>query len=47
MTNVGRYVYVCGGTTGFVYNMDLHRLDIHTGVWEHLTVHSKYTPDSR
>ncbi|CAC5418284.1 Kelch domain-containing protein 10 [Mytilus coruscus] len=47
MARVGKDVFVCGGTTGFVYNMDIHRLDIYTGVWEHLPVHSKYTPSSR
>lgn len=47
MARLGKDVYVCGGTTGFVYNMDIHRLDIYTGVWEKLQVHSKYTPSSR
>lgn len=47
MARLGKDVYVCGGTTGFVYNMDIHRLDIYTGVWEKLQVQSKYTPSSR
>lgn len=34
MTIVGRYLYVFGGTTGWEYNADLHRLDMTRWVWE-------------
>jgi N-acetylneuraminic acid mutarotase len=28
------YMYVIGGTTGYEYSADVHRLDMRTGVWE-------------
>lgn len=30
----GIYLYTVGGTTGFNYTADVHRLDLKTGVWE-------------
>jgi hypothetical protein len=30
----GLYLYTVGGTTGYEYNADVHRLDLRTGVWE-------------
>jgi hypothetical protein len=30
----GPYLYTVGGTTGFDYTADVHRLDLRTGVWE-------------
>ena len=27
------YFYVVGGTTGYIYNTDVHRLDLRTCVW--------------
>uniref|UniRef100_A0A0A9Z0Q3 Kelch domain-containing protein 10 n=1 Tax=Lygus hesperus TaxID=30085 RepID=A0A0A9Z0Q3_LYGHE len=30
----GKYMYVFGGTTGFSYSSDVHRLDLQTMVWE-------------
>ncbi|XP_071082314.1 kelch domain-containing protein 10-like [Haliotis cracherodii] len=49
MLLIGRYLYVCGGTTGFVYNMDVHRLSLDTLVWEKLSSdqESPSDPDGR
>lgn len=33
----GRYLYTVGGTDGYVYSMDVYRLDLRTRVWEKLT----------
>ncbi|XP_034950263.1 kelch domain-containing protein 10 homolog [Chelonus insularis] len=30
----GPYLYTVGGTTGFEYSCDIHRIDLRTGVWE-------------
>lgn len=30
------YLYVFGGTTGYLYSTDLHRLDLTTREWTHL-----------
>lgn len=34
----GKYLYTVGGTDGFVYSMDVYRLDLQTRVWEKLTM---------
>ena len=34
MTCIKSHLYVYGGTTGFVYNTELHRLDLSNFVWE-------------
>ena len=34
MACINSHLYVYGGTTGFVYNTELHRLDLNTFVWE-------------
>ena len=31
---IGPYLYVYGGTTGWVYCSDVHRCHVQTGVWE-------------
>nr|KAG5701674.1 hypothetical protein BaRGS_027832 [Batillaria attramentaria] len=28
------YLYIVGGTTGYIYNSDVHRLDLRTCQWE-------------
>ncbi|KAK3103056.1 hypothetical protein FSP39_016129, partial [Pinctada imbricata] len=44
---LGTNLYVCGGTSGFVYDLDVHRLDLQSRVWKKLPVLSRYIPDSR
>lgn len=36
MVIVNGYLYVFGGTTGYLYSTDLHRLDLTTREWAHL-----------
>lgn len=36
MTIINGYLYVFGGTTGYLYSTDLHRLDLATREWTHL-----------
>uniref|UniRef100_A0A3B4BH81 Kelch domain-containing protein 10 n=1 Tax=Periophthalmus magnuspinnatus TaxID=409849 RepID=A0A3B4BH81_9GOBI len=36
MIIVNGYLYVFGGTTGYLYSTDLHRLDLSTREWTHL-----------
>ncbi|KAK6318134.1 hypothetical protein J4Q44_G00114250 [Coregonus suidteri] len=36
MAIINGYLYVFGGTTGYVYSTDLHRLDLTTREWTHL-----------
>ncbi|CAK8689337.1 kelch domain-containing protein 10-like [Clavelina lepadiformis] len=36
MVFIGQYLYIYGGTTGYEYNTDLHRLNLKTFVWENL-----------
>uniref|UniRef100_A0AAY5K541 Kelch domain-containing protein 10 n=1 Tax=Esox lucius TaxID=8010 RepID=A0AAY5K541_ESOLU len=36
MVIINGYLYVFGGTTGYVYSTDLHRLDLTTREWTHL-----------
>ena len=31
------YLYVVGGTTGFQYSIDVHRLDLEHRTWEQLS----------
>ncbi|KAK7102646.1 kelch domain-containing protein 10-like [Littorina saxatilis] len=31
---LGKHFYLVGGTTGFIYNTDVHRLDLETGTWQ-------------
>ena len=47
MTLVDRYIYTIGGTTGFEYNMDIHRFDLTTCNWELVKADGKYIPDPR
>jgi len=46
MTIVGQYLYVFGGTTGWEYNADLHRLDMSRWVWEVVKANNE-PPDGR
>ncbi|MGH0127855.1 UNVERIFIED_CONTAM: hypothetical protein FKN15_032524, partial [Acipenser sinensis] len=36
MAIINGYLYVFGGTTGYIYSTDLHRLDLNTREWIHL-----------
>lgn len=36
MVIINGFLYVFGGTTGYIYSTDLHRLDLTTRVWIHL-----------
>lgn len=36
MIIINGYLYVFGGTTGYLYSTDLHRLDLSTREWTHL-----------
>lgn len=36
MIIINGYLYVFGGTTGYLYSTDLHRLDLATREWTHL-----------
>lgn len=36
MIIISGYLYVFGGTTGYLYSTDLHRLDLTTRDWTHL-----------
>lgn len=36
MAIINGYLYVFGGTTGYLYSTDLHRLDLTTREWTHL-----------
>ncbi|KAK0134605.1 Kelch domain-containing protein 10 [Merluccius polli] len=36
MVIINGYLYVFGGTTGYFYSTDLHRLDLSTRIWVHL-----------
>ena len=35
---IDKYLYTCGGTTGWEYNIDVRRLDLSTHEWELLDV---------
>ncbi|XP_041349835.1 kelch domain-containing protein 10-like [Gigantopelta aegis] len=49
MLLIDDYLYVCGGTTGWIYNIDVHRLNLRTLVWEKLSPKtvSDCDPDGR
>jgi hypothetical protein len=34
----GLCLYTVGGTTGFDYTADIHRLDLRTGIWEEVYI---------
>ena len=45
---VGKYFYVFGGTTGWEYNAEVHRLDIETYCWEKILPEGKTkSPEGR
>jgi len=46
MTVLGSSLYVFGGTTGWEYNADLHRLDLTSFMWDFVEV-SGLRPDGR
>lgn len=44
------YLYTIGGTTGFAYTCDIHRLDLKTGIWEDVYIcqgNGEYEPPGR
>lgn len=43
MVIINGFLYVFGGTTGYIYSTDLHRLDLTTREWMHLKPNN--TPD--
>ncbi|CAK6972563.1 kelch domain-containing protein 10-like [Scomber scombrus] len=49
MVIINGYLYVFGGTTGYLYSTDLHRLDLTTREWTHLKPHNAPTdlPEER
>ena len=49
MVIINGYLYVFGGTTGYLYSTDLHRLDLTTREWTHLKPHNTPTdlPEER
>lgn len=47
MTQVGHCIYIVGGTCGYVYDIDVHKLDLRTLSWEEIPSKSKYQPQAR
>ncbi|XP_045166650.2 kelch domain-containing protein 10-like [Mercenaria mercenaria] len=47
MTQVGSCIYIVGGTCGYVYDCDVHKLDLRSLVWEEIPAKSKYLPEPR
>ncbi|KAJ8301763.1 hypothetical protein KUTeg_020750 [Tegillarca granosa] len=47
MTVVGKDLLIVGGTSGWMYNMDVHKLDLQTAKWEKLVNTSRFSPESR
>lgn len=47
MTQVGHCVYIVGGTCGYIYDSDVHKLDLKTLTWEEIPAKSKYLPEAR
>ncbi|XP_034231611.1 kelch domain-containing protein 10 [Thrips palmi] len=46
----GQWLYTMGGTTGFVYNSDVHRFNLRTSVWEEVYICkglSRHEPEGR
>lgn len=41
MTLVGKSLYVIGGTTGYEYSIDVHKLDLNSLIWEELETSEK------
>ncbi|XP_072038141.1 kelch domain-containing protein 10-like isoform X2 [Amphiura filiformis] len=39
---IKNHLYVFGGTTGWQYTSDVHRVDLHTGEWEKLFNHAEH-----
>ena len=40
MALINGSLYVFGGTTGYIYSTDLHKLDLNTMVWTQLKPHT-------
>ena len=47
LTKIGKHMYVCGGTSGYTYDLHIHRLDLQTLTWEELPAQSSFIPESR
>lgn len=47
LTKIGKHMYVCGGTSGYTYDLHIHRLDLQTLTWEELPAQSNFVPESR
>lgn len=47
MTLVDSCIYIIGGTCGYVYDLSIHKFDLHTRKWEQVTPNSKYIPEPR
>ncbi|KAL4226679.1 Kelch domain-containing protein 10 [Mactra antiquata] len=47
MVRHGNYLYVMGGTCGFVYDSDVHQLNLKTMEWKDIPVNSDYKPEAR
>ncbi|XP_074645781.1 kelch domain-containing protein 10-like [Tubulanus polymorphus] len=47
LTVVGKYIYMFGGTTGFEYSDDVHKLDLETFIWERIPIDDRKPPDNR
>lgn len=43
MTLHDKYIYIFGGTTGYIYNSDLYRLNLDTLVWEYRSPNNNWT----
>ncbi|KAL5015388.1 hypothetical protein ScPMuIL_009658 [Solemya velum] len=47
LTLDGSHLYVCGGTTGFMYNVDVHQLDLRSREWKELKTTCQTAPTGR
>ena len=47
VTTVGNHLYVHGGTTGWEYNSEMHRLNLSKSVWEDLDLDNDQFPLGR
>ncbi|XP_060556787.1 kelch domain-containing protein 10-like [Ruditapes philippinarum] len=47
LTQVDNCLYVIGGTCGYVYDSNIHKLDLNLLTWEEIPVNSKYIPQPR
>ncbi|KAH3820338.1 hypothetical protein DPMN_122084 [Dreissena polymorpha] len=47
MVYVDGYLYVVGGTSGYMYDMDVNRLNLADLTWESLVPKSAHVPEER